>query len=333
MTNYVLSFKYKRLNGNNMSQTMEGPERFYRVYSDNPVKLKANSAYMALPTALVAPGGDLNHPTRVVSFKHNNFMRGDVNSDRMVDVADFTGIANHILGHTPETFIEGAADVNRDNEIDVADFTGVANIILGIGNGTNRAQMVTENDGQGDMLYVEPFEAVPGTQQVIAVRMTNYIPATGYEFTLTLPEGMTFATDADGVMARLSTARTSERKTNFFGSALQADGSLKVLCGTSRGDDYGLFTFDGADGEVALITVNIPADYEHAQYTATVSDGKYSDMFGLSHYFGATTGISDIAVTFDAEPDTYYTLSGQKLNGRPTQRGFYILNGKKVMVK
>lgn len=333
MTNYVLSFKYKKLNGNNLSETMEGPERFYRVYSGNNVNLRPNSAYMQLPTKDVAPGGDLNHPTRVVSFKHNNFMRGDVNSDRMVDVADFTGIANHILGHTPEKFIEGAADVNRDNEIDVADFTGVANIILGIGNGTNRAQMVTENDGQGDMLYVEPFEAVPGTQQVIAVRMTNYIPATGYEFTLTLPEGMTFATDADGVMARLSTARTSERKTNFFGSALQADGSLKVLCGTSRGDDYGLFTFDGADGEVALITVNIPADYEHAQYTATVSDGKYSDMFGLSHYFGATTGISDIAVTFDAEPDTYYTLSGQKLNGRPTQRGFYILNGKKVMVK
>lgn len=331
-TNYVLSFKYKKLNGNNLSTTIEGPEKFYRVYSGNPVKLKANSSYLQLPTKLVAPGGNVNAPSRV-SFRHNNFLRGDVNSDLMVDVADFTGIANHILGRTSETFVERAADVNDDDMIDVADFTGVANIILGLGKGTNRAQMVTDDDNQGDMLYVEPFEAVPGTQQVIAVRMTNYIPATGYEFTLTLPEGMTFATDADGVMARLSTARTSERKTNFFGSALQADGSLKVLCGTSRGDDYGLFTFDGADGEVALITVNIPADYEHAQYTATVSDGKYSDMFGLSHYFGATTGISDIAVTFDAEPDTYYTLSGQKLNGRPTQRGFYILNGKKVMVK
>ncbi|MBR5687958.1 MAG: dockerin type I repeat-containing protein [Prevotella sp.] len=332
-TNYVLSYKYKKLNGNNLTETQEGPERFYRVYSGNTVKLKANSAYMQLPTAQVAPGGNVNAPTRI-SFRHNNFMLGDVNRDREVDVADFTGIANHILGRTPEIFIEGAADVNRDDDIDVADITSVANIILGVNaNGTNRAQMVTDGDEQSDMLYVEPFTAIPGTQQDIAVRMTNYTPATGYEFTLTLPEGMTFATDADGVMARLSTARTSERKTNFFATALQADGSLKVLCGTSAGDGYGLFTFDGTDGEVAIITVNIPANSEQAMYTATVSDGKYSDIYGLSHAFGTMTGISDIAVTFDAEPDTYYTLSGQKLNGRPSQRGFYILNGKKVMVK
>ena len=29
----------------------------------------------------------------------------------------------------------------------------------------------------------------------------------------------------------------------------------------------------------------------------------------------------------------YYTLDGQKLNGKPTQKGVYIQNGKKIIVK
>ena len=55
---------------------------------------------------------------------------GDVNGDGAVDVSDYIGIANYILGQTQEGFNEKAADVNGDGKVDVSDYIGVANIIL-----------------------------------------------------------------------------------------------------------------------------------------------------------------------------------------------------------
>jgi hypothetical protein len=58
------------------------------------------------------------------------FSPGDINGDGKVDVSDYIGIANHIVGNTPEGFIEKTADVDGNGAIDVSDYIGVANIIL-----------------------------------------------------------------------------------------------------------------------------------------------------------------------------------------------------------
>ena len=57
-------------------------------------------------------------------------MAGDINDDGLVDVSDYIGVANYILGQTQEGFNEQAADVNNDGNIDVSDYIGIANIIL-----------------------------------------------------------------------------------------------------------------------------------------------------------------------------------------------------------
>ena len=62
--------------------------------------------------------------------KNNNTLVGDVNNDGTVDISDYIGVANHILGNSPEGFNEKAADVNNDGSIDISDYIGVANIIL-----------------------------------------------------------------------------------------------------------------------------------------------------------------------------------------------------------
>ena len=339
MTNYVLTYKYKKVNPDGtLSGTISGEEKFYRVHSNWNIKLRANSAYLQLPTASVSPSGDAtNAPNRAPSFRfkfdNNDYMRGDVNADQTVDVADFVATANYILGNEPESFVFKAGDLNKDADIDVSDFISVANIILGRPAQSHAMSRGANADMADDALYVEPFEAVPGTQQVISVRMSNSMPVAGYEFNLRLPEGITVARNADGLMAELSTERTNERRTNFFGTALQADGTLKVLCGTSNADDSGLYTFYGDEGEVARITVNIPENYKQGMCTAAVTDARYTDQEGQLYFFGTTTGISVIAAEAVSESDTYYTLSGQKLDGRPSQRGFYIVNGKKVLVK
>lgn len=55
---------------------------------------------------------------------------GDGNGDGVVDISDYIGVANHILGNTPAGFNVDAADVNKDGVIDISDYIGVANIIL-----------------------------------------------------------------------------------------------------------------------------------------------------------------------------------------------------------
>ena len=63
-------------------------------------------------------------------------VEGNVDGDGEVDVADFTVLANYLLGKNPPKFNTGAADVagsesgGPDGEIDIADLTGIANIIL-----------------------------------------------------------------------------------------------------------------------------------------------------------------------------------------------------------
>ena len=55
---------------------------------------------------------------------------GDINDDGKVDVSDYIGVANYILGSAPEGFNAASADVNADGIIDVSDYIGIANIIL-----------------------------------------------------------------------------------------------------------------------------------------------------------------------------------------------------------
>ena len=55
---------------------------------------------------------------------------GDATGDGVVDVSDYIGIANYILGNPPAGFDAKAADVNGDGVVDVSDYIGVANIIL-----------------------------------------------------------------------------------------------------------------------------------------------------------------------------------------------------------
>ena len=220
----------------------------------------------------------------------SSYTLGDVNADGAIDVADFIAVANHILGKTPAVFVEKAADANEDGSIDVADFIGVANMILHNSTSSNSRMRTiasaaprkspTDIDALDDVIYVEPIIATAGTQQVLSVKMKNTNDVAGFEFSLILPEGITIATDADGMnMVELSTERTTASRTNYFDSSVQADGSLKVLCGTSRENPNtgNLYTFNGNDGEIARITINIPSDYADGDYAVIVKDAILSD--------------------------------------------------------
>ena len=79
----------------------------------------------------------------VIDFA-GKIMTGDVNNDKKVDVSDYIGVANSIMGNTPDGFKERAADVNGDGIIDVSDYIGVANIIM-TGSASRRQQQTRIN--------------------------------------------------------------------------------------------------------------------------------------------------------------------------------------------
>ena len=60
----------------------------------------------------------------------DDMILGDGTGDGVVDISDYIGVANHILGIPQTGFNADAADVNMDGIIDISDYIGVANIIL-----------------------------------------------------------------------------------------------------------------------------------------------------------------------------------------------------------
>ena len=133
----------------------------------------------------------------------------------------------------------------------------------------------TNIDALDNAIYIESVVVSPGTQQVLSVRMKNAAAVAGFEFSVLLPEGVTVATDEDGMnLVEMSTERTTANRMTYFDSSLQADGALKVLCGTSRKDpNTGLpYAFTGNDGEVARITVDVAANMSAGQYAVMVKN-------------------------------------------------------------
>ena len=93
MTNYVLTYNYKKLNGTNLSATISGEEKFYRVYSGWDIWLRANSAYLQLPTASVLSD---NAPRAARMF---SFFFADANNEQETTaIDDLEGMA---AGATP----------------------------------------------------------------------------------------------------------------------------------------------------------------------------------------------------------------------------------------
>ena len=128
-------------------------------------------------------------------------------------------------------------------------------------------------------VYLEPVQGVAGGQTTLSVKMKNTEPIQGFAFTLALPEGVTVATDADGFpMAALSEERTTSHKTDYFGSNIDADGNLRVVCSSSNG-----YTFDGNDGEVARITVNLASTMTKGDYAILLKNVSLSNNLNESH--------------------------------------------------
>ena len=277
---------------------------------------------------------------------------GDANGDKTVNVADMTAIAHHILGNTPNGFSPKAADVNQDGKVNVADYTGVAHLLL---YGKIEAPAASrELRGESlphpqnypltsilspltpdNTLYIAPTTATAGDVASLSVRMKNNVEAEGFQFSLTLPEGVSVERDDEGFPdVQLSEERTTEKGTNTFASSLTADGTLKVMGASTNGS-----TISAGDGEVCTVRVRISGNMAAGSYTLLLNDVAISDTNAKSHdvaqveatlTVNEATGIEHQIGNGKSSNSKLFDLQGRRLTDKP-QKGVYIQDGQKYV--
>ena len=234
-----------------------------------------------------------------------NYIDGDISGDGIVDVSDYTGIANYIHGKTPTGFDVKAADVNDDNVIDVSDYTGIANIIhTGSVHGTNHAMKVLSSNNSplevtdvsniNNVIYITPFSAAAGSEEYsVSINMKNVAAIRGFQFDLYLPEGVTAVKSAKGrIQGALSAGRLPEEDGHELTLSEQPDGAIRFLCSSQYEE-----TFTGNDGEIATLKVNVDPDMPTGEYAVVLKDVKLTEndisIFYLTDQVNTTMTVTE----------------------------------------
>ena len=128
-------------------------------------------------------------------------------------------------------------------------------------------------------LYIERVEASSGGQVQLSIKMKNTIEVQGYEFNLYLPDGVTVAKNAAGkAMVSRSTERTTTDDMDYFKFSFKPDGHLTVICASTEGK-----TFEGNDGEVAQVTLDVSDDMEEGEYAIILKNVALTDANATAH--------------------------------------------------
>lgn len=145
-----------------------------------------------------------------------------------------------------------------------------------------------------------------GSTVTVSVEMNNIVNATGFQFDIFLPEGITIATDDDGFyLIELSEARTTSKKTDYFSSSFNEDaGAPRVLCNSTQ-----MFTFDGNSGEVCTIKLNIGEDVTNGDYPIIFKNIVISDVNSAAYY------VDEVEATLTVKAATY--VDGYAVNILP----------------
>ena len=77
-----------------------------------------------------------------------DMIKGDVNGDAVVDLADAVLVINHYVGKTLTSFVEKTANVNSDDDIDLADAVRIINYYVGKISSLSRQTTSGERDPQ-----------------------------------------------------------------------------------------------------------------------------------------------------------------------------------------
>lgn len=89
--------------------------------------VKIQNAKYSLPSG----SSKVTMPETISLLSIEDYLKGDVNGDGEVDIADAVCIVNHVVGKATPAFVAAAADVNGDGDVDIADAVRIVNLVVG----------------------------------------------------------------------------------------------------------------------------------------------------------------------------------------------------------
>jgi hypothetical protein len=81
--------------------------------------------------SLTSGSAKVTMPETIGLLSIEDYLKGDVNGDGEVDIADAVCIVNHVVGKPTPAFNDKAADANGDGDIDIADAVRIVNLVVG----------------------------------------------------------------------------------------------------------------------------------------------------------------------------------------------------------
>lgn len=220
---------------------------------------------------LTVPKSSINDYKAAEQWKEfmfeSQWLRGDVNGDGEVNIADINVLVDIIMGNTADAETMLRADVNEDGEINIADINAVLDIILS-SNALMSNQVDTDN-----LLRLDDVAIRPGEERTLSFKLDNAQDFSALQCDIILPQGLSLV----GVKAsqehliKDDESNTSTSRVVTYSKTRAAFDDEMVLAVTVRAD-----AALASDGVITLIHVVLADDnnvgWHAADYSARVSN-------------------------------------------------------------
>lgn len=253
---------------------------------------------------------DLNDASCVINVPA--FTPADANNDGLVAIDDVVLTINYLLGDVSDNFLFVAGDMNADNQILIDDVVQIINCLLGVStadvqDARNRMRETGETLMAGD------------TQCGFDVKLSNASNYVALQCDVLLPAGVgiddvrvTSGGDHGVVFREIGDGLVRIAVTSLTNEAFASDNLLDVAVSADR-----------------------QADIHITNAYAVTRGGIMIEVAGVSLTHG-TTGIQPTGM--ETISTDIYDLNGRVVKENATsteglQKGIYLMNGKKVVVK
>ena len=223
-----------------------------------------------------------------------NIIKGDVNNDGIVTIADVVTTARYILNFNPEPFVFEAADINGDSKITITDVVKIANLILDQDYEDPVGMRMMVPNMVGDRMSGE------ANGNSVSINLDNEMEYTALQLDLTLPEGMT-----------VSDYALTERASNL-GLIVKNRGNDKVRVVAYTPD---LKTIKGNDG--AVLTFNVDGEMGGNIFVDRIevvnTNGESVRLAGFNISVSTPTALTEMTTSKAIADVKYFNLAGQQM--------------------
>lgn len=282
---------------------------------------------------------------------------GDVNRNGRLNVADVVESVRYINGIANDTFHFEEADINTNGEVNNAD---AALIVERIHDMAGRSPLIVNDIWQAglspssDNLTATPVSAEEGSDFMLNINLeTQHGDLTAYQFIMPLSKG--FSPRADDMGAVRPQLPPQYANSGCSVSATIIPNINKTT--SSQGEESGMgLSVVCTSSSLAPLTngllLSLPMTTERftplADYEIPLQQIIFADVYANEYYLAdskanvkitAAAGISDVSISsHNVAAPPIYDIGGRKVHnqqnaGRKLNKGVYIIEGKKVVIR